>query len=102
MYDLTEFAEWTGEGPKGWVDVSLEGVGSGGGNVLRAMVVQIRVVENHQNGKDTHVRGVQLFSRDDRVGRKGKNGGEFDVRTEGVEEVLNLEELGWRREPELR
>lgn len=101
MYDLTEFAEWVGEGPRGWVDVSLEGVGSGGGNILKAMVVQIRVCENHQNGKDTHVRGVQIFSRDERAGRKGR-GGETDAITEGVEEVMNLEEPGWRREPSLR
>lgn len=71
MYDLTEFAEWVGEEPKGWVDVPLEGVGGGeDGNVLRAMVVQIRVCENHQNGKDTHVRGVQVFAMDER-GAKG-------------------------------
>lgn len=35
------------------------------GNVLKAMVIQMRVVENHQNGKDTHVRGFQVFSCDD-------------------------------------
>ncbi|KAL2828361.1 galactose-binding domain-like protein [Aspergillus pseudoustus] len=35
------------------------------GNVLKAMVIQMRVIENHQNGKDTHVRGFQVFARDD-------------------------------------
>ncbi|KAL2798778.1 galactose-binding domain-like protein [Aspergillus keveii] len=35
------------------------------GNVLKAMVLQMRVIENHQNGKDTHVRGFQVFARDD-------------------------------------
>lgn len=80
MYDLTEFAEWSGEEPKGWVDVPLEGVGGGeDGNVLRAMLVQIRVCENHQNGKDTHVRGVQVFAMDERgpkgVRRRGKGRG---------------------------
>ncbi|KAJ5725275.1 uncharacterized protein N7483_006632 [Penicillium malachiteum] len=118
--DLVEFATWEGDGPCGWVDVPLEGVGgrNGGwvqenthlrdrnaknnrhksqahgydhiqqgegsdaesfdgvdpisdeldpycGNVLKAMVVQMRIVENHQNGKDTHVRGFQVFSCDD-------------------------------------
>ncbi|KLJ11752.1 hypothetical protein EMPG_13092, partial [Blastomyces silverae] len=29
------------------------------GNVLKAMVIQVRISENHQNGKDTHVRGFQ-------------------------------------------
>ena len=117
--DLVAFATWEGEGPRGWVDVSLEGVGgrNGGwvrenlylrdlkaknkrnktqktgqandpnsesdtvhldgvdpigdeldpycGNVLKAMVLQMRIMENHQNGKDTHVRGFQVFSCDD-------------------------------------
>ncbi|KAJ5167302.1 uncharacterized protein N7482_006083 [Penicillium canariense] len=121
--DLVEFATWEGDGPCGWVDVPLEGVGgrNGGwvrddmvrrkrrsksarrqtehhgddtrsevwdtanedeidsenddyaddpddtyaGNVLKAMVVQMRVMENHQNGKDTHVRGFQVFACDD-------------------------------------
>lgn len=33
--------------------------------VLRAFLVQVRILENHQNGKDTHLRAVQLFARDD-------------------------------------
>lgn len=69
-YDLVEFAEWKGVAPRGWVDIGLEGVGGsrrqgiGGEGVLRCMMVQVRVLENHQNGKDTHLRGVQLFARD--------------------------------------
>lgn len=114
--DLVEFATWEGDGPCGWVDVPLEGVGgrNGGwvrdealrrkrhsksgrqvsagddddsdvwntanehgfdgqndahdpysGSVLKAMVLQMRVMENHQNGKDTHVRGFQVFACDD-------------------------------------
>lgn len=103
-YDLVEFAEWKGEQPRGWVEVGLggcagerggwggeaeEGGGEeGGGGVLRCMVVQVRVLENHQNGKDTHIRGVQIFARDERVrasggvrrgqremGEKGEGGG---------------------------
>ncbi|CAI7607428.1 unnamed protein product [Penicillium glandicola] len=35
------------------------------GNVLKAMVIQMRIMENHQNGKDTHVRGFQVFACDD-------------------------------------
>ncbi|PLB48877.1 galactose-binding like protein [Aspergillus steynii IBT 23096] len=133
--DVVEFATWEGEGPCGWVDVPLEGVGGrdGGwvrkkrrrrvrkgekqkkktpynaaaaasssstirndyvededegegdetaeeeddeddpyaGNVLKAMVIQMRVIENHQNGKDTHVRGFQVFARDDERRRMG-------------------------------
>ncbi|KAF2119966.1 galactose-binding domain-like protein [Lophiotrema nucula] len=33
--------------------------------VLRAHLVQIRILENHQNGKDTHLRGLQIFAKDD-------------------------------------
>ncbi|KAF2461905.1 anaphase-promoting complex, subunit 10-domain-containing protein [Lineolata rhizophorae] len=32
--------------------------------ILRAMLIQIRISENHQNGKDTHLRGLQVFTRD--------------------------------------
>jgi anaphase-promoting complex subunit 10 len=32
--------------------------------VLRAYLMQIKILENHQNGKDTHLRGVQIFARD--------------------------------------
>lgn len=41
------------------------------GSVLKAMVIQMRVMENHQNGKDTHVRGFQVFARDDERRRIG-------------------------------
>ncbi|KAF7713724.1 Uncharacterized protein PECH_000876 [Penicillium ucsense] len=41
------------------------------GNVLKAMVLQMRVLENHQNGKDTHVRGFQVFACDDHRRRVG-------------------------------
>ncbi|RMD43177.1 hypothetical protein DV735_g1961, partial [Chaetothyriales sp. CBS 134920] len=98
---LVEFGSWqvmdmidpeTGEARstiedvKGWIDVSLKGVGGresryheavdepmgeevdqerAPGDVLKAMVVQVRICENHQNGKDTHVRGFQVFARDE-------------------------------------
>ncbi|KAF2008984.1 galactose-binding like protein [Aaosphaeria arxii CBS 175.79] len=32
--------------------------------VLRAHLVQIKILENHQNGKDTHLRGLQIFAKD--------------------------------------
>lgn len=104
MYDLTEFAEWVGEAPRGWVDVKLEGVGCGGGDVLRAMVVQIKICENHQNGKDTHVRGVQIFARDERVRKETRSRGLM----EGTERVDEEEPTGpelqpyWRENTVLR
>ncbi|KAE8355315.1 galactose-binding domain-like protein [Aspergillus coremiiformis] len=185
--DLVEFATWEGEGPCGWVDVPLEGVGgrNGGwvrkkrrnrprkggkgksawpdymfsdtenqadfnltayeddddepaneddeddpytGNVLKAMVIQMRVTENHQNGKDTHVRGFQVFAWDDdrrRVGnapsasadgrirrhsmRKSLRGATEDGtdgrgthRDANREKVATLEEPDWMGEPVIR
>lgn len=104
MYDLTEFAEWVGEAPRGWVDVKLEGVGSGGGDVLKAMVVQVKICENHQNGKDTHVRGVQIFARDGSVRKETERSGCLAEGTERVdEEPMGLEEQQhWMEDPVLR
>lgn len=62
---MLEFAQ-----PKGWIDVPLDNVGGGeDGKTLRAFLVQVRIVENHQNGKDTHVRGLKIYAFDERVGR---------------------------------
>ncbi|MCJ1443879.1 MAG: anaphase promoting complex subunit doc1 [Stictis urceolatum] len=87
-YDVVEFAEWrsgsTPEGgPRGWVDIGLErcwgrggegeedvGVDGEGEGVLRCMFLQVKVLENHQNGKDTHIRGVQIWAKDEREGRR--------------------------------
>lgn len=79
IHDLQEFAEMSFEQPKGWIDVDFSKVGpisdstqdSATGEiqwasrpVLRAFLVQVRIIENHQNGKDTHLRGLQIFSVD--------------------------------------
>jgi len=127
-YDLTEFGTWEGEGPRGWVEVELGGVGgrggagarreegeggkgrAGGEDVLRAMLVQVRVCENHQNGKDTHVRGLQIFARDEGDGRvagglrRGLSGRGKGVEAQVArgEGLRGLEEPEWMREPELR
>lgn len=49
------------------------------GKTLRAFLVQVKIVENHQNGKDTHVRGLKVFARDERsMGGMGEEvGGEL-------------------------
>ena len=77
----------------------------GGKAELRAFVVQVRVLENHQNGKDTHVRGVQIFARDDKVKKSraavaDEEGKETSV-VEGSE-VVGLEEPDWMQDPEIR
>lgn len=100
-----QFYEWRGEEPRGWVDVDLEGVGVGGKAELRAFVVQVRVLENHQNGKDTHVRGVQIFAQDDRIKKPRAAVADEDRRgTNGVEEseVVGMDEPDWMQDPEIR
>ena len=97
--------------PKGWIDVGLEHVGGGeDGKTLRAFLVQVRVMENHQNGKDTHVRGLKIYARDERVGGGGLNGiGGLEKMGKGRNEFVGvgedrgfLVEPDWMGEPELR
>jgi anaphase-promoting complex subunit 10 len=185
--DLVEFATWEGDGPCGWVNVPLEGVGgrNGGwvqndtgrrkrrstsmrqrrrtvyrncddtdpdhehddacdpvyededeevdsrddeddpysGNVLKAMVIQMRIMENHQNGKDTHVRGFQVFAADESRRRvvavpsasvdgrvRRASGRSHDLRsrvsdgidTERLTAPTGLDEPDWMGEPVIR
>ncbi|KAG0649015.1 Cyclosome subunit 10 [Hyphodiscus hymeniophilus] len=79
-HDLIPFSMLEFTQPKGWIDVPLEDVGGGkDGKTLRAFLVQVKIMENHQNGKDTHVRGLKIYARDERVGR-------------GVTDILGIEE----------
>lgn len=71
-HDLLPFSSLEFAQPKGWIDVPLEGVGGGpDGNTLRAFLVQVKVVENHQNGKDTHLRGLKIYAHDEKVSKGG-------------------------------
>ena len=86
------------------------------GNVLKAMVVQVRICENHQNGKDTHVRGFQVFARDDRYftrTRRNSARGQhtlkmpdgresFEQDAENEVALAKFDEEDWLQEPELR
>lgn len=82
-----------------------------GGDVLRAMVVQVRICENHQNGKDTHVRGFQVFAKDEtsekemrklvkRPKQRKKKG--VNVEKDDLEEVLGLQPASWMNDPDIR
>ncbi|KAH9997681.1 anaphase-promoting complex, subunit 10-domain-containing protein [Xylariaceae sp. FL0662B] len=52
--------------PKGWVDVPIAGAGGGAdGNSMCCWFVRVIVLENHQNGKDTHIRGIKVYALDD-------------------------------------
>lgn len=48
--------------------------------VLRAHLVQIKILENHQNGKDTHLRGLQIFARNDEGSRSPVTFGRVNAR----------------------
>ncbi|OAL05117.1 galactose-binding like protein, partial [Phaeosphaeriaceae sp. SRC1lsM3a] len=56
--DLVEWGELKCESPRGWVWVDFSGPTM---PVLRAHLIQVKILENHQNGKDTHLRGLQVF-----------------------------------------
>ena len=94
-HDLQEFSAMRFEQPRGWIDVDWEGVGEPADDAdepdgllrqpmppaLRCMLVQVRVCENHQNGKDTHLRGLQLFARDAAAAQASE---QFAARKHGV------------------
>lgn len=110
-HDLIPFSTLEFAQPKGWIDVSLDNVGGGDdGKTLRAFLVQVRVMENHQNGKDTHVRGLKIYARDERLGRGGlgildeMEGNRRVVRrppSHGAERAT-LIEPEWMGDPEIR
>ncbi|KAI5783653.1 anaphase-promoting complex, subunit 10-domain-containing protein [Geopyxis carbonaria] len=62
-HDLCEVAKLDLERPTGWIDVDLSGVHEDG--ELRTHLVQLRILANHQNGKDTHVRGLQVYAKEE-------------------------------------
>ncbi|KAI0406942.1 APC10-domain-containing protein [Xylaria palmicola] len=52
--------------PKGWVDVPIAGAGGGpDGNSLCCFFVRVIILANHQNGKDTHIRGIKVYALDE-------------------------------------
>jgi hypothetical protein len=81
-----------------------------GGDVLKAMVIQVRICENYQNGKDTHVRGFQVFARDETGGKEGrrivkrsqKGDKPLDDEGEPDVELVGIQEADWMGEPEIR
>ena len=132
-HDVQEFAEMSFEQPTGWIDVDFSNVGPVEQDeneddenvqpevdwskrpVLRAFVVQVRILENHQNGKDTHLRAVQVFARDEAVGVQRNNGTALGARsantalplrthapTTAKKEGNNIRLADWMLEPDLR
>ncbi|TWU78886.1 anaphase promoting complex subunit doc1 [Metarhizium rileyi] len=63
--NLIEFATMTMDSPVGWQQVPIAGAGGDpDGNTLVSYVLQMQILENHQNGKDTHLRGIKIYAFD--------------------------------------
>lgn len=74
-HSLIQFASSTLHNPVGWQEVSITGCGGGDdSNSLCCFVVQMQVMENHQNGKDTHIRAVKVYGFDDQLRAAGATG----------------------------
>ena len=58
-HDLREVRCVELENPNGWVRVRLRAADDA--SYLRAYFVQIAILANHQNGRDTHVRQIKIF-----------------------------------------
>ncbi|KAI9904617.1 hypothetical protein N3K66_001146 [Trichothecium roseum] len=87
--NLIEFASMTLESPVGWQQVPLETAGGEpDGHTLVSYVLQMQILENHQNGKDTHLRGLKIYAFDPESG-KGQ-GGKGAGGTNPVEDVVGL------------
>jgi anaphase-promoting complex subunit 10 len=132
-HDVQEFAEMSFEQPTGWIDVDFSNIGPieydedeenrhhandvdwSRRPVLRAFVVQVRILENHQNGKDTHLRAVQVFARDETqgvqrhnnvLGARSANALPMRAAAKGGalqrKETNNIKLADWMLEPDLR
>lgn len=74
-HSLIQFASSILTSPVGWQEVNITGCGGGDdSNSLCCFVVQMQVMENHQNGKDTHIRGVKVYGFDDQLRAAGATG----------------------------
>jgi anaphase-promoting complex subunit 10 len=74
-HDLIQFAEVPLSNPVGWQDVPIADCGGGAdGHSLCCWIVQMHIKENHQNGKDTHIRGIKIYALDENsMGAAGRD-----------------------------
>jgi anaphase-promoting complex subunit 10 len=88
-HNLIQFASSVLSNPVGWQEVSITGCGGGDdSNSLCCFVVQMQVMENHQNGKDTHIRGVKVYGFDDQLRAAGATG----IPAREAEKVFKVDE----------
>jgi anaphase-promoting complex subunit 10 len=60
LHDLVEVAALNLNEPHGWIHILLSGMRPDG--VIKAFLLRLVVVANHQNGKDTHIRALKVYS----------------------------------------
>ena len=96
-HDLTQFAELPLRNPVGWQDVPLTDCGGGrDGNSLCCWIVQMHIKENHQNGKDTHIRGIKIFALDEDAVKDGASNAvrEMESNIDDAADRLMAQRLG--------
>lgn len=78
------------DNPVGWQQVPLAGAGGDpDGNTLISYVLQMQILENHQNGKDTHLRGIKIYAFDaDSAQGPGRDGNPVDEVMDLVDEAV--------------
>ena len=78
--------------PVGWQQVPI--VGAGGdpdSNTLVSYVLQMQILENHQNGKDTHLRGIKIYAFDSESAKgAGREHNPIDDIVDKIEDVVDL------------
>jgi len=57
--DLQEIEVVELQEPTGWVEIPLKDMNE---RLVRTFLLQIAVIQNHQQGRDTHLRQVKIFS----------------------------------------
>lgn len=79
--NLIEFATMNMDSPVGWQQVPIAGAGGEpDGNTLVSYVLQMQILENHQNGKDTHLRGIKIYAFDADTAHGASAAGGVDAR----------------------
>lgn len=60
FHDLQEVEIMDLNEPNGWIHIDCRHANNGQG--IRAFLVQIAILSNHQNGRDTHIRQIKIYS----------------------------------------
>eukprot|EP00741_Cyanophora_paradoxa_P008318 tig00001292_g8047.t1 len=59
FHDLHEIKLMELEEPSGWITIPLKPAESA--KYVRAFLLQIAITQNHQNGRDTHIRQIKVY-----------------------------------------